>query len=361
LREVYGDGFHLVGLYCPRDERERHLKLQYGMSQDEIDTLIGRDDKEPSALGQYVRETFHLSDVFFRINADGGGIDEAVERWINLLFGLAIHSPTFEEFGMFQAYGASQRSAQLSRQVGASILTDRGDVIAVGANEVPRAGGGQYWEGDRRDDRDHKRKLDSNDEIIREILLEALGATVDGWNSMGTAERTSLFEQTKTKLKGSRLLSLTEFVRAVHAEMDAILSASRNGVSVRRATLYCTTFPCHNCAKHIVSAGIKKVVYVEPYPKSLSSRLHDDSISLDRREANKVTFAPFVGIAPRRYGDLFSMKTSTGIVLQRKDDDGKLIENRIPELRLKMPHFSMFGQERKAAAKLLEKIPKEMS
>ena len=118
------------------------------------------------------------------------------------------------------------------------------------------------------------------------------------------------------------------------------------------------------CFKHfppIGRAGIKKVVYVEPYPKSLSSRLHDDSISLDRREANKVTFAPFVGIAPRRYGDLFSMKTSTGIVLQRKDDDGKLIENRIPELRLKMPHFSMFGQERKAAAKLLEKIPKEMS
>lgn len=359
MREVYGDGFHLVGLYCPRNERERHLKLQYGMSQEDIETLIGRDEEEPSTLGQHVRDTFHLSDVFFRINADGGGIDEAVERWINLLFGLAIHSPTPEEFGMFLAYGAAHRSAQLSRQVGASILTDRGDVIAVGTNEVPRAGGGQYWEGDRRDDRDHKRGVDSNDEIKREILLEALAATVEGWDNLNVSQRTSLFEQTRTRLKGSRLSSLTEFVRAVHAEMDAILSASRNGVPVRRATLYCTTFPCHNCAKHIVAAGIKRVVYVEPYPKSLSSRLHDDSISLDRREANKVTFAPFVGVAPRRYADLFSMKTSTGIVLQRKDDDGKLIENRVPELRLKMPHFSMFGQERKAAAKLLEKIPKE--
>jgi hypothetical protein len=109
-----------------------------------------------------------------------------------------------------------------------------------------------------------------------------------------------------------------------------------------------------------VAAGIKRVVYVEPYTKSLSSRLHDDSISLDRREANKVTFAPFAGVAPGRYADSFSMRTSTGIVLQRKDDDGRLIKNRVPELRLKMPHFSMFGQERKAAAKLLEKIPEEM-
>ena len=39
---------------------------------------------------------------------------------------------------MFHAHAASLRSAQLGRQVGAALLSDLGDVIAVGANEVPR-------------------------------------------------------------------------------------------------------------------------------------------------------------------------------------------------------------------------------
>lgn len=69
-------------------------------------------------------------------------------------------------------------------------------------------------------------------------------------------------------LRGSRLTNLTEFVRAVHAEMEALLSSTRIGVSTRRAILYCTTFPCHNCAKHIIDAGVKRVVYIEPYAKS---------------------------------------------------------------------------------------------
>ena len=44
-----------------------------------------------------------------------------------------------------------------------------------------------------------------------------------------------------------------------HAEMEALLSCARSGVSTRGATLYSTTFPCHNCAKHIIAAGVARV------------------------------------------------------------------------------------------------------
>jgi deoxycytidylate deaminase len=78
-------------------------------------------------------------------------------------------------------------------------------------------------------------------------------------------------------------LDITEFGRPVHAEMEAILSCARIGISPKMGTLYCTTFPCHNCAKHIVAAGIKRVVYVEPYPKSKAEKLHSDSLNTGQK------------------------------------------------------------------------------
>ena len=111
---------------------------------------------------------------------------------------------------------------------------------------------------------------------------------------------------------------LTEFGRALHAEMDCLLSANRSGRSVVGGTMYVTTFPCHNCAKHIVASGLKRVIYIEPYPKSRVDELHDDSISLNSRNTDKVQFLPFIGLGPRRYFDLFSTQMSSGYKIDRK-------------------------------------------
>ena len=96
--------------------------------------------------------------------------------------------------------------------------------------------------------------------------------------------------------------------RTIHAEMSAILDAAMKGLSVKGATLYTTTYPCHYCAKHIVFSGIKKVVFIEPYPKSLTIELHEDSMTFDPADPTKgkVPLRPFVGIAPSLYLDLFA-------------------------------------------------------
>ena len=101
------------------------------------------------------------------------------------------------------------------------------------------------------------------------------------------------------------MLDLTEYGRVVHAEMNAICDAARLGRSVRGATLYCTTFPCHNCTKHILAAGIRRVVYIEPYPKSRAKALHANEIEVENDNPARVVFAPFLGIAPHRYRDIF--------------------------------------------------------
>jgi len=114
--------------------------------------------------------------------------------------------------------------------------------------------------------------------------------------------------------KGSKIASIMEYSRSIHAEMDVITTMARksNG-GTKGKILYTTTYPCHNCARHIVSSGIKKVVYIEPFEKSLALDLHDDAITTGENQS-KVTFTDFEGISPRRYNKFFM---PTG---ERKDE-----------------------------------------
>ena len=81
-------------------------------------------------------------------------------------------------------------------------------------------------------------------------------------------------------------MDIGEFSRPVHAEMAALIDAARRGVPVNGHSLYVTTFPCHNCAKHIVAAGIQRVVYLEPYSKSRAGNLHREDIDLQSIDGN---------------------------------------------------------------------------
>ena len=50
-------------------------------------------------------------------------------------------------------------------------------------------------------------------------------------------------------------------VRNLHAEVDAIVSAARTGVSTRGAHIFSINKPCYNCTMHIIAAGIVQVWY----------------------------------------------------------------------------------------------------
>ncbi len=119
-------------------------------------------------------------------------------------------------------------------------------------------------------------------------------------------------------------MDLIEYGRILHAEMNAITDAAQRGIPIDDATLYCTTFPCHLCAKHIISSGIKHVVYIEPYPKGYTRELYRGEIVLERFDKTnsappeKVYFEPFIGIAPYRYRDFFEKG--------RRKKDGKAQE-----------------------------------
>jgi deoxycytidylate deaminase len=209
--------------------------------------------------------------------------------------------------------------------------------VVVGTNEVVKAFGGQYWDGDSDDARDHKRTSDSNTSIANDILVDLLARLrKGGWLApeKSMPDVASLLQMARNELLGpmdatdldppslaesAYIRHLIEFIRAVHAEMAALMSAAQRGVAVDGCTLYSTSFPCHECARHIVAAGIRRVVFIEPYPKSRVAALYDDSICIDDTKTGKVPFHAFIGIAPRLYMSVFAMSS-------RKADDGQWID-----------------------------------
>jgi deoxycytidylate deaminase len=352
LRKVYGLGFYLVGVFATEKERLDYLIEQNAPKEDAI-ALIKRDAEEASEYGQQTRDSFQLSDVFVQLR--NAKYKEELERFFDLLFANPYVTPSQQEHAMFLAYAASLRSGQLGRQVGAAITTRTGDVLAVGCNDVPKPGGGLYWPGPE-DRRDNILGYDTNDaqrDKLAGLLIEQL--------PLGTDEKRAL----RTKFK--TILDITEYGRAVHAEMDALLTCARSGVSPRGALLYTTAFPCHNCTRHIIAAGIQRVYYIEPYAKSRAEELHEDAILVEEksrdtgRNPNRVPFTHFVGIGPRRYFDLFSLSLGSGHELQRKEN-GKVInivkENGWP--RVSMSPFSYIIREA-LAIRQLNLLPKQIA
>jgi len=344
FRRTYANAFALVGVVCEDGQRRDRILDKYFTGPErrnetlvaQADAFIQRDaDDEETSHGQHVTDAFFEADFFVdNTRSDKADedqlLDESLARLINIITHDSLIRPTIEETAMHHAHSARVRSACLSRQVGAALVDRDGTVVATGTNEVPRAGGGVYGERPLAPaELDHRcafredRYCSNNKEQNRIIdeLIESIQPLREVEDRAGLRKR----------LRNTPVGQLIEFSRAVHAEMDALLSAGREGVSTVGTRLFVTTFPCHYCARHIVSAGIYEVQFIEPYPKSLALELHDDAIAVEegnwhppeetgmaeakrRRKtaseqgravvegvSGRVLFRPFVGVAPRLY------------------------------------------------------------
>lgn len=353
LRKIYGDGFFLIGLFATEKERLEGLIEKNAPKQQAIQ-LIQRDEDEISdEYGQHTRETFQLADVFVQLKR--GAFKTELARFFSLAFSDPYETPTPQEHAMFLAYASSLRSSQLGRQVGAAITSRRGDLLAVGCNDVPKPGGGLYWPG-AGDRRDHVLGFDTNDKQRNKIIDALISKLPEG-----TSDRSGL----RKAFRG--ILDITEYGRAVHAEMDALLTCARTGVSPQGGILYATTFPCHNCTRHIVAAGIERVFYIEPYAKSRAEELHEDAIVVEEKAARlsrgskwRVPFTHFVGIGPRRYFDLFSLNLSRGHELVRKTNGQTIPMSAMRSWpRVPLSHFTYIERERLAVAQL-DLLPRQL-
>ncbi len=68
-----------------------------------------------------------------------------------------------------------------------------------------------------------------------------------------------------------------EYCRATHAEQNSIAQAASQGAPTKGATLYSTTFPCILCAKLLINAGVKEIVFIEDEKDELSKGVLEEA------------------------------------------------------------------------------------
>lgn len=201
---------------------------------------------------------------------------------------------------MFYAQSAAYRSLDLDRQVGAAIVNEDNELISIGFNDVSKIGGGHFGPLDSNDQRDYTQKIDYNEDKLNEISKK-LSDQLKSKQSTEDKKEKKISEIIKNEIK-----IITEFKRSTHAEMSALLDAARRGISVKGCDLYVNTYPCHNCAKHIIASGLSSVVFLHPYPKSEAKKMFSEMIthSLKKKKSTKkstLNFKSFSGLAPNRF------------------------------------------------------------
>ncbi|MCV7011919.1 deaminase [Mycolicibacterium madagascariense] len=290
LRETYGGQFLLIGCQgTPKLRRSNLLGRNLSAtSQAEKETIVedliamdgAADDR--NRFGQNVNGTYPRADFFLH----SSDLSTKVNRMVGLLFGEPI-PPTIDEYAMYVARASAARSLAASRKVGAAIVVDDA-VVATGYNDVPE---GQ--------DPDVLQGVDTSEQFKRDNLRDTLLKLRDA--GMLSADLEEVDDGTVTRaaeaLKRGELMSVIEYQRAVHAEARSIDDATVRGISTKGGTLYVTTYPCHLCYKHALSARIRVVQYIEPYSKSRAVAMFP--LGSDNR------LQPFAGVAPRRYMDTF--------------------------------------------------------
>ncbi|EKY3922761.1 anti-phage dCTP deaminase [Enterobacter kobei] len=320
FRVIYQHNFYLIGILRDLDYRIPNL-IADESTKDDLHLIINIDNKSNDIHGQRTGDTILDSDFFIKNNfSQKSEIKKKIERFFGLIHGKNGLTPSLNEKGMYAAYATSLQSACLSRQVGAALLDEEGNLLAVGKNDVPKAGGGLYssddFDGDHRCvHKSGKCYNDANKLKIKNRIKEVLSREVNA--VLGITAGQSVADINISRLLGnlghiadslykdSKISSVMEYSRSIHAEMDVITTMARKSSGdTKGKILYTTTYPCHNCARHIVAAGIKKVVYIEPFDKSLALDLHNDAITKNE-ESSKVSFCDFEGVSPRRYNKFF--------------------------------------------------------
>jgi deoxycytidylate deaminase len=306
IRRIYPN-FFLVAVCADKAERWTRVRRDYGGNQNEFEDDDRRDQYEEFKWGQGVQKCVDDADyVWYNndhlvVNLDGSedpdttGIErvftKACNDFVPLMRGSKEHrDPTADEIHIAAAYAQSHASTCEKRHVGA-VITVRKDgqelPVSMGFNENPPSVRTCRSEGACYKDNDMSSKLKARS---RRIYCPKCGKVhrnlIDPWNCSKCG--TNL----KAWLHPSRNM---ELCTAIHAEERAVLSLG--GRSAEGGTLYVTTFPCFQCARLILDAGIKNIVYVEAYP------VKNTEVFLSRNGIAEIR--PFSGFTARAFFRVF--------------------------------------------------------
>lgn len=95
--------------------------------------------------------------------------------------------------------------------------------------------------------------------IVRDnrIISSGINGTATGYTNCNEVFDRNKFDREKHHIFSDMF--------EIHAEMNAILNAAKNGISINNSTAYCILEPCFNCSKNLAMSGIRRIVYLNSY------------------------------------------------------------------------------------------------
>lgn len=332
FRKRYGT-FFLCSLYADKVIRKKR-KQRFSDDREKRDQ--GKDNKPQDLHKQNVSGCVLISDYSINNDRELEYLYFKIARLLVLVDRPGWVTPTTEEVFMNTAYGLSLRSTCTSRQVGAVITNEDGFIIGAGWNDV---GSGQLgcstrckvdyckysgndsllsmWDEsfgkfkaagllDKYDDTDYLCFKDVYSELKIHEKVDKIVSKYLEKKGIDDEDGKIKFLEIAQEIKENLGIKRLEYARALHAEENAILQvATHGGMGIAGGTIYTTTFPCELCAKKIYQSGIRRIVYTEPYPDSIS-----ESIFL-RDGVRHISFEQFEGVKSNSFFKLFKSPLDT--------------------------------------------------
>lgn len=109
------------------------------------------------------------------------------------------------------------------------------------------------------------------------ILVTRQGVTLSGFNGTAAGRPNECEVRIKTSVPEHLTDTLITKPEVIHAELNCIMKAAREGVSCVDATVYVTLAPCVQCAAMMLQAGVKRVVYLQQYRDDSGVKLLQES------------------------------------------------------------------------------------
>jgi len=306
--------FYLFSVYAEEKNRYEWANKKYGLTENEctkIDKVDQGGDYVAEQYKQNVKRCVYLADIAVTNVKQPYDLYQELLKYYALIKSPGCIKPTHMERNMNLAYSMSLNSTCISRQVGAVIIKDS-YIVGAGWNDT---GGGRLGCVYRLR-RDVAATTNENFpicspkqyDLFKKIIAEEsqdLDHSFCYKDEMGQLQKRigraegNLDDSCEQFLETLEMRSL-QYCRALHAEENAILqTAAIGGTRLQGATLYTTTFPCELCAKKILQIGIRKIVYCEPYPKSVSIDV------FFKETTRKVELRPFEGVKSPSFFRLF--------------------------------------------------------
>jgi len=282
---------YIWAIYANENVRAERMLPLYGYKLNLFKEDDERDHLEGNAYGQQVDTCVDDADILIKnersikesVNQRNIYFEESIKPHLELISDPKSRVPDMREIYMTMAYAAASQSRCLQRKVGALITTEDFEVVSVGHNDVPK-----NLESCIERDGGCARDIQKTNLINTFIYCPKCGVALNEdkiCNNCGLSVDKEYF---KSKNLGA--------CRALHAEESAIVEAAKSGIRLKNGIIFTTTFPCNMCANKIANVGVKKVIYVEPYPEV-------EAIKILKK--NNVEIELFEGIKSRAFFSLF--------------------------------------------------------